>query len=115
MVRGDIFFINLKPRTGSEQSGMRPAILVSHDSFNSVPSWRSVTIIPFTTSRRWLSPSPTTVLFRRGEFGLPRECAALAHQITTIDRNKMVLPALGRVTGLKLDEVDGALRNYLNL
>ena len=115
MVRGDIFFINLQPRSGSKQFGRRPAILVSNDAFNSVTSWNSVTIIPLTTSRRWLRPSPTTVLFGRGEFGLPRECAAMAHQVTPIDRGKIILPAIGRVGGAKLDEVADALRNCLNL
>ncbi|MBI4600747.1 MAG: type II toxin-antitoxin system PemK/MazF family toxin [Planctomycetes bacterium] len=115
MVRGEIFFIDFKPRSGSEQAGRRPGLLVSHDSFNSVPTWQSVTVVPFTTSSRWLRPSPTTVLFKKGECGLPKECALLAHQITTVDRSKLVLPAVGRITGAKLDEVSEALRNYLDL
>jgi mRNA interferase MazF len=115
MVRGEIFFLDLQPRSGSEQSGRRPGIVVSHDSFNTVPAWRSITIIPLTTSPRWLIPSPTTVLFRKGECGVPKQCAALAHQITTVDRGKLIPPVLGRVTGTKLAEIDEAIRNYLDL
>lgn len=44
-----------------------------------------------------------------------KACAALAHQVTTIDRGKLTQPALGRVTGTELAEVDEALRSYLNL
>jgi mRNA interferase MazF len=115
MVRGDFFFIRLHPRSGSEQAGLRPGILVSHDSFNTVPGWQSVTVIPLTTSPRWQRQSPTTVPFKKGECGLPKECAALAHQVTTVDRGKLMLPAIGRVSGHKLESVDSALRAYLDL
>jgi mRNA-degrading endonuclease toxin of MazEF toxin-antitoxin module len=104
VVRGEIYFLDLDPRSGSEQSGRRPGIIVSHDSFNSVPAWQSVTVLPL-----------MTVLFGRGEYGLPKECAALAHQITTVDRSKLIPPALGRVAGQKLGEIDEAIRNYLDL
>lgn len=115
MVRGEIYFLDLRPRSGSEEAGRRPGIIVSHDSFNSVPAWQSITVLPLTTSPRWLRPSPTTVLFKRGEYGLPKECAALAHQITTVDRSKLIPPALGRVVGQKLADIDEAIRNYLSL
>jgi mRNA interferase MazF len=115
VVRGEIYFLDLHPRSGSEQSGRRPAIIVSHNSFSSVPAWQSITVIPLTTSPRWLRPSPTTVLFQKGECGLPKECAALAHQVTTVDRSKLIPPALGRVTGPKLGTIDEAIRNYLDL
>ncbi len=115
MVRGEIYFLDLHPRSGSEQSGRRPVIIVSHDSFNSVPGWQSLTIIPLTTSSRWLRPAATTVHFRKGECGLPKDCAALAHQITTVDRGKLTPPPLGRLSGPKLRQVDEAIRNYLDL
>jgi len=88
---------------------------VSHDSFNSVPAWQSLTVVPLTTSPRWLKASPTTVLFKKGECGLPKECAALAHQITTVDRSKLIPPVLGRLTGRKLMEINEAIRSYLDL
>lgn len=115
MVRGEIYVLDLRPRSGSGQADRRPGIRVSHDSFNAVPAWRSITGLPLTTSPRWLKPSPTTVRFGRGEYGLPKACAALAHQITTVDRSKLIPPALGRVAGQKLGEIDEAIRNYLNL
>ena len=115
MVRGEIYFLDLSPRSGSEKSGRRPGIIVSHDSFNGVPTWHSITVVPLTTSPRWMKPSPTTVLFRKGECGLSKDGAALAHQVTTIDKSKLLEPALGRASGSKLNEVDQALRNYLSL
>ena len=115
MVRGDIYFVDLHPRSGSEQSGRRPCIIVSTDAFNEARGWRSITVVPLTSSERWQLPSPTTVLFEDGESGLPKACAALAHQITTIDRDKIVGGKIGSLTPHALAELNQALRNYLNL
>lgn len=64
---------------------------------------------------RWRRPSPTTVLFREGEGNLSKACAALAHQVTTLDKSKLLEPALGALSSARLTEVEGALRNYLEL
>jgi (2Fe-2S) ferredoxin len=42
MTRGDVYWAVLVPRSGSEQQGRRPVIVVSHDGFNQTPGWRSV-------------------------------------------------------------------------
>ena len=115
MVRGEIYFVDLAPRSGSEQAGRRPGIIVSHDAFSANARWRSVTIVPLTTAPRWQRIPPTTVLFREGECNLPRACAALAHQITTLDKSKLIEPLVGRLPDAKLGELDHALRNYLRL
>ena len=115
MVRGEIYMANLAPRSGSERQGRRPCVLVSHDAFTSNPKWMSVTVVPLTSSDRWLHPSPTTVLFQAGECGLPKACAALAHQVTTIDRTKVIVPSIGRLSPDKEVQIAAALRNYLAL
>ena len=115
MVRGDIYFVDLQPRSGSEQAGRRPCIVVSTDAFNEARGWRSITVVPLTSSERWQAASPTTFLFENGESGLPKNCAALAHQITTIDRDKIVGGKIGSLTPAKLAALDQALKNYLDL
>ncbi len=115
MVRGEIYLAELAPRSGSEQRGRRPCILASHDAFTADPAWHSVTVVPLTSSPRWLRASPTTVLFQTGECGLDRACAALAHQVTTLDRSKILTPAIGRLSTDHLRALDAALRNYLDL
>ncbi len=114
MVKGDIFLIRLQPRSGSEQQGMRPGIIVSHNSFSNAPNWKSLTIVPLTTSEGWLGKSPSTVLFSKGESGLNKKCAALAHQITTIEKSKCV-GYVGACTPGKLKELEQAVKNYLDL
>ncbi len=113
MVRGEIYFMNLAPRSGSEQTGRRPCIIVSNNAFSGNPRWRSVTVVPLTSARRWRTESPTSVSFAEGEGGLPKECSALAHQVTTLDKSKIVAPAIGRLTESKMADLERALRNYL--
>ena len=113
MVRGEVYLMDLAPRSGSEQTGRRPCIVVSNDAFTSNPRWRSVTVVPLTSADRWQRPSPTTVLFVSGEANLPKACAALAHQVTTLDKDKILGPPIGMLTPAKLAEVEAALANYL--
>lgn len=115
MVRGDICWVELEPRSGSEQSGTRPCVVVSHDRFNQTRGWNSITVVPFTSSPRYLRPSPTTVVFNAGECGLPRTCAALAHQITTVDKSKLIKPVIGQLPPGRIRELNQALQNYLQL
>ena len=107
--------MDLSPRSGSEQTGRRPCIIVSNNVFSDNPRWHSVTVVPLSSTARWQRPSPTTVLFQEGEFNLTRACAALAHQVSTLDKSKVVATAVGRLTSTKMAEVDAALRNYLVL
>ena len=107
--------VDLQPRSGSEQTGRRPCIIVSTDAFNQTRGWRSITVVPLTSSDRWQVASPTTVLFAAGESGLPKKCAALAHQITTIDRNKLLGGKVGSLSEARLVELKDALENYLGL
>ena len=115
MVRGEVYFVRLSPRSGSEQGGTRPCVLVSRDNFNRNDAWQSLTVIPVTSSERWRRPAPTAVVLTAGEAGLSQDCAAIAHQVTTVDRSKFVLPAVGQLSPTRLAEVDTALRNYLSL
>ncbi len=50
MRRGDVYWADLAPHSGSEQTGKRPVILVSSDGFNRAPGWRSVIVVPVSTS-----------------------------------------------------------------
>ncbi len=115
MVKGEIYFMDLAPRSGSEQTGRRPGIIVSNNAFSDNPRWRSVTVVPLTSAQRWQVASPTTVLFVKGECGLPKACSALAHQVTTLDKGKILAPAMGRLTASRMTDLENALRNYLFL
>lgn len=115
MVRGEIYFADPGPRSGSELKGLRPCILVSDDAFTALPKWRSVTVVPCTTAERWLRPADTRVQFEAGECGLPKRCAAIPVQMTTIDKAKLKMPPIGRLTPSKEDALAEAIRAYLSL
>jgi mRNA interferase MazF len=111
MRRGDVFMVELAPRSGSEQRGVRPAVVVSHDSFNRATGWRSVIVVPFTTRTR---SGPTFVPVEAGAGGLPAASVALCHQVTTLDRAKLTR-RLGALTEPELTRIDDGLRAALSL
>jgi mRNA interferase MazF len=89
MRRGEVFSVDLVPRSGSEQTGRRPVIVVSHDGFNQTPGWRSVIVVPVTTSEAQARRGPTVVVLARGSGGLEKGGVALCHQVTTLERAKL--------------------------
>lgn len=72
-------------------------------------------MVPLTSAQRWQRASPTTVLFQERECNLPRACAGLAHQLTTLDKSKIIGSAVGRLPERKMRELEAAVRNYLML
>lgn len=89
MRRGEIYIATLEPRSGSEQRGRRPVAIVSHDGFNEVEAWRSIIVVPLSTSARQARRGPTAVPIAKGLGGLERASVALCHQVTTLDRAKL--------------------------
>ena len=85
MKRGEIYWADLAPRSGSEQTGRRPVILVSHDGFNQTPSWKSIIVVPISTSASQGKRGPTIVELPSGSVGLPKASVAVCHQVTTLD------------------------------
>lgn len=108
MKRGDVCWARLEPRSGSEQRGRRPVVVVSHDGFNAAENWRSIIVVPLTTSTRQQLRGPTVVSLPTEATGLPKKSFALCHQITTLDRQKLE-PAVGTLPAKKLHAVGQAI------
>jgi mRNA interferase MazF len=111
--RGDVWWAALVPRSGSEQRGERPVIVVSHDGFNETPGWRSVVVVPLTTSAR-RARGRTAVALPAGAGGLPADSTALCHQVTTLDRTKLTR-CLGSLDGEWMAGIGRGLRAALDL
>lgn len=90
MRRGEVWWADLDPRSGSEQRGRRPVVVVSSDAFNAVPKWRSLVVVPLTTSERQRRLGPSAIAVPAHAAQLPTASVALCHQITTLDRGKFV-------------------------
>ena len=108
MKRGDIYWANLAPRSGSEQTGRRPVIILSHDAFTQTPGWRSIIVIPLSTSQKQARRGPTIVALTAGTAGLPDDSVAICHQVTTLDRAKLA-DQIGTLTKPLIREIEKAL------
>jgi mRNA interferase MazF len=114
MRRGEVWWADLAPRSGSEQSGTRPVVVVSHDGFNKVATWRSVIVVPLSTSDAQARRGPTAVLLVSSATGLPRDSVALCHQVTTLDRAKLTRRA-GQIASLPMRQVEDGLKAAMDL
>src|ERR1039457_4832994 len=114
MKRGEVYWADLIPRSGSEQTGRRPVILVSHDAFNQAPGWRSVIVVPISTSAAQGRRGPTVVELPVGSAGLPKAGFAVCHRVTTLDRAKLTRKIGALPTGI-LREVEDALKAAMDI
>jgi mRNA interferase MazF len=114
MRRGEIWEAELRPRSGSEQSGRRPVLVISNDGFNEIESWRSVVVVPCSTSDKQRARGPTAVPLKKGAGGLRKGSVAVCHQVTTLDRDKLVT-RWGTLDAQELAAVEAGLRAALDL
>jgi mRNA interferase MazF len=84
--RGDIFYADLGFGVGSEQSGFRPALILSNDTGNR--HGRTV-IVAVITSRAEDKPKLPTHCPLKRQQGLGRDSIVLLEQIRTIDKTRL--------------------------
>jgi mRNA interferase MazF len=114
MKRGDVYWADLVPRSGSGQTGRRPVVILSHDGFNQAPGWRSVIVVQLSTSASQAARGPTVVAVPAGSAGLSRAGAAVCHQVTTLDRAKLT-KRIGSLSRAQLHDVEEGLKAALDL
>ena len=114
MKRGDVYWADLIPRSGSEQTGRRPVVVLSHDGFNQTPGWRSIIVVPISTSSSQGKRGPTVIEILSGTAGLPKTSFAICHQVTTLDRAKLT-KRLGSVPAGPLSEINEGLKAAMDL
>jgi mRNA interferase MazF len=114
MRRGEVWWANLAPRSGSEQTGRRPVVIVSHDAFNQTAGWRSIVVVPLSTSVAQARRGPTAPAIPRGSAGVLRAGVALCHQVTTLDRAKLT-DQIGTLAKPVLASIDAGLKAALSL
>ena len=109
--RGEVWWSDLSPTRGSEQSGVRPVLVVQTDRAN-LHSPHTI-IVPFTTKiRQKLLPSH--VLVSAGEGGLTQDSVVLCEQIRVVDAQRL-MTRLGILSHATISEVDAALRATLEV
>ena len=108
-----IFLADLNPTVGSEQKGRRPVLVVSDEEFSRLMP--VVSILPITSLKPGRRVYPNEAMLDAGVGGLSNKSLALAHQIRTIAKERLITQ-LGAVTDEKLRQsINAALKVHLNL
>ena len=105
ILRGDIFYADLGERMGSEQSGVRPVLVVQNDQGNRYAS--TLIVAPMTS--RLKRPLPTHIYLPRGACDNLAPSTVLTEQLTTIDTARL-LSYVGFLPSAYMLQVDSALR-----
>ena len=121
--RGEIYWVEFDPVKGSEQSGLRPALVVQNDLGN---RYGPTTVVAAITRRLPPKPYPFVVRIDPGESGLPETGAVNCAQLATVQqtgetsrlrppRGETEVRPIGRLGAETLAEVDRALRYELGV
>ena len=109
--RGDIYYADLTPTTGSEQGGIRPVLIIQNDVGNHhSPTVIAAAITGYVKGRR----QPTHVRLQGASCGLFRDSTVLLEQLRTLDKSRLD-EYMGSVGEDKMREVDAALNVSVGL
>lgn len=84
--RGEVVIVDLEPTRGSEQGGIRPALIIQNDIGN---KYSPTTIIAPITSNILDKEFPTDVNILSENSGLKKESVILLNQIKVIDKSRI--------------------------
>lgn len=108
--RGMVFYADLGVGEGSVQAGLRPVIIVGNGLQGKYGP--IITVIPITSKVAKKRLMTQTLLIN--EIGLNRESMAMAEQITTISKDKLV-SYIGRLRKSTMEEIDKTIDAALAL
>lgn len=100
--RGDIYLIDLSDQVGSEQSGVRPAVVVQNEMGNMHSP--TTIICPLTSKQK--NMAVTHVSLTPEDAGVIRESTVLCEQVRVIDKTR-IKRKLGEVKNLrKIEDIN---------
>ncbi len=102
--------VDLSPTRGREQSGLRPALVLSVDKFNHGPA-ELVIVVPITKTKRGI---PTHILVPAGEAGLTVDSYIKCEDLRSISTDCLVRH-MGDVTHPRIEAVQRYVRLLLGL
>lgn len=116
--RGEIYWVEFDPVKGSEQGGLRPALIVQNDVGN---RFSPTTVVAAITRTVPPKPYPFIVVAEPTESGLRTVSAINCSQLATIQQSgtqsrlrprpgEMAVHPIGRLSDAKMKEVADALR-----
>ena len=84
--RGEIYYADLRPVTGSEQGGIRPVVILQNDTGN---RFSPTTIAAAITSRDEKHQLPTHIWIGSRFYGLRQDSMILLEQVRTLDQKRL--------------------------
>ena len=108
--RGEIYWVNWNPGRGSEQSGLRPALVIQNDIGN---KYSATTIVSALTTAAE-KPYPFLVKVTAKESKLPKDSMINLAVIMTIDKARLG-DKCGELSEAQMAEVDVAIKVSLGL
>ena len=107
-LRGDIFYADLPDQKGSEQNGLRPAVIIQNNLGNKYG--RTLIVAPITSQDKPNLPVHSEIYNN----SLEKDSTILLEQVTTIDKNK-VKEFVGHLTRNELKKLNIALARSVGL
>ncbi len=108
--RGEVWLVDFGDPVGREQSGSRPAVIVSADLLNEGPAG-VVVVVPITTTYRGL---PSHIEIDRGDSGLDEVSYAKCEDVKSVSEQRLIA-RLGAVGDDVMFQAARALRFLLDL
>jgi mRNA interferase MazF len=108
--RGEVWQVNLNPTLGHEQSGLRPALIVSTDTFNQGPA-ELVIVLPITSVGKGI---PFHVEVKPPDGGLAMRSFIKCEEIRSLSTVRLV-KKLGDVSDNTLEKVEDRMKIVLEL
>ena len=109
--RGEVYWVDFEPRRGSEQGGVRPALVVQNDRGN---QYSPVTVVVALSSAPLPRVYPFTVPYGDGELAIPGAGHVNCAQLLTVDISRLG-QSIGKLSVERMRQVDAALRYELAL
>jgi mRNA interferase MazF len=107
--RGEVWLVDFNPGRGSEQQGVRPAVVVQNDVGN---EYAGTTIVAAITST--IKIYPVTVALKPGEGGLKKTSMVNLAQILTVDKTRLQR-RIGTLPAVRMDMVNAAIKISLDV
>lgn len=107
--RGDVYFANMNGATGSEQSGIRPVVIVQNDKGN---HFSDTTIVAMITSKKKKATAVHVNLHSKDLFS--KKSYVLTEQLRTISIDRLG-KYVGMLGGNDMRKIDKALKISLGL
>ena len=109
--KGDVFMVDLSPVVGSEQGGLRPAVIVQNDVGN---KYSPTVIAAAITSQQFKTKLPTHICVDAAVCGLSKDSVVLLEQIRTLDKQRL-REKMGNLPDADMSRINDALSVSMGL